>query len=351
MTTALRTRRTTARPRTWIAAGALALGAVVAGAVPAAAPAAAHGGCHGYECANVGDLVDVRLKDLNPTQAVLGFDEVYYKLGRYASGKDEANGDVNKRFDDWCETNGQGEAAAVRPGARLDDPSTFTCEIPLGQETEESKAEMKTVVIGPHGSLYLTDGHHTLTSFLESPDGGPRMHIRLRVTGNLSALGKKDFWQRMRAEHQVWLKDAEGRPIDVKDLPGRLGLKRFGNDPWRGIVYFTRDIGYEQIPGQAPEFQEFYWGEWLRGRIDLTAYDLNSFEDYLRLVKDASEAMTALAPGDVVAGGLTAAQLGKLDRWNDGKPEGKGEYAKLAKPITDAKPGKLAYALAFRAGL
>ena len=355
MTAVLR-RRTRIRPRLWLAAGLLALSTVAAGAVPAAAQAHGHGGCdghgrRGYECAQAGDLVDVRLKDLHPTQSVLGFDEVYYKLGRYGSGKDEANGDLNTRFDDWCETNGQGAAASAPPGARLDDPASFTCEIPLGQETEESKAEMKTVVIGPHGSLYLTDGHHTLTSFLESPDGGPRMHIRLRVTGNLSGLGTKAFWQKMRENRWVWLRDAEDRPIDVRDLPGKLGLDRFDDDVWRGVVYFTRGIGYEQIPGQAPEFQEFYWGSWLRRHIDLKVYDLSDFDDYLRLVKDASQAMTALSPDDVVADGLTAGQLGKLDAWNDGKPASKGEYAKLAKPITDAKPGKLAYAVAYRASL
>jgi len=27
--------------------------------------------------------------------------------------------------------------------------------------------EMKTAVVGPGGQLYLTDGHHTLTSFWE----------------------------------------------------------------------------------------------------------------------------------------------------------------------------------------
>jgi len=112
-------------------------------------------------CAQRGDLLDVRIGDVLPTQPSLGYDEVYYKLGRYTLGKDK----INKKFDDWCEANGQGEAAVADASARLDDPTSFTCTIPVGQETAESIAPMKTVVIGPGGKLYLTDGHHTLTSF------------------------------------------------------------------------------------------------------------------------------------------------------------------------------------------
>ncbi|MGB4137871.1 MAG: hypothetical protein WA971_14995, partial [Microbacterium sp.] len=74
-------------------------------------------------CAQPGDLIDVRIGDVLPTQPSLGYDEVYYKLGRYTLGKDK----VNKKFDDWCEANGQGEAAAAAPEARLDDPTSFSC--------------------------------------------------------------------------------------------------------------------------------------------------------------------------------------------------------------------------------
>lgn len=98
-------------------AGALAAGTIVAGAGTGAAAAdpCAGGGPLPRVCAQPGDLIDVRLGELHPTQAVLGFDQVFYKLGRYGSDRDEAAGGVNKRFDDWCETNGQEEAAAAAP--------------------------------------------------------------------------------------------------------------------------------------------------------------------------------------------------------------------------------------------
>ncbi len=100
-----------------------------------------------YLCAAPGDLLDVRMGDVHPTQPSVGYDEVYYKLGRYTLGKDE----TNKKFDDWCEADGRAVAATVSSGARLDDPSSFTCELPVGGETSESVGAMKTVVIGPGG--------------------------------------------------------------------------------------------------------------------------------------------------------------------------------------------------------
>ncbi|MET9348736.1 ParB/Srx family N-terminal domain-containing protein [Streptomyces termitum] len=337
---------------TGLVAGALVAGTVAA-ATPGTAGAAEAARCApgqaapAYTCARPGDLVAPALEELRPTQAVLGHDEVYYKLGRYRSDKDAAAGGFNKRFDDWCEANGQGEAASVRPDARLDDPSTFTCTVPLGQETEESVEPMKTAVVGPGGQLYLTDGHHTLTSFLESPDGGPRARVRVRVTDNFSDLSPAAFWQRMRAENKVWLRDADGREITVGRLPERLGLASFQDDPYRSLVYFTRDIGYA-VPDHAPEFLEYQWGSWLRPELPLAGRDLDDPAAYLALVKDASRRMTALAPDTVVADGRTAAQLGRLAAWNDGKKETGGEFAKLGRPLTDAKPGKLAYALDFK---
>ncbi|MFE9304893.1 ParB/Srx family N-terminal domain-containing protein [Streptomyces sp. NPDC006856] len=331
-------------------AGVLAAGTVVAGAGSGAAAAdpCAGSGPLPRTCAQPGDLIDVTLGELHPTQAVLGFDQVFYKLGRYGSDRDEAAGDVNKRFDDWCEANGQEEAASAGPGARLDDPSSFSCTVPVGQETAETVAPMKTAVIGPGGKLYLTDGHHTLTSFLEGPDGSPRMHIRLRVTDNLSALSPAAFWQRMTAEKKVWLRDENNRPLGVEQLPDRLGITHFRDDPYRSLVYFTRDIGYE-VPDNATEFLEFSWGAWLRGEHDTGAYDLTAPGPYLDLVKRASQSMAALAPDAVVDDGKTAAELGRIDEWNGGKKETGGEFAKLGRPLSDAKPGKLAQALDYKA--
>ncbi|WP_435058553.1 ParB/Srx family N-terminal domain-containing protein [Streptomyces sp. bgisy060] len=299
-----------------------------------------------YLCARPGDLVEVRVGDVHPTQPSLGYDEVYYKLGRYTLGKDA----VNKKFDDWCEANGQGEAASVEPDARLDAPGSFTCALPVGQETAESIEAMKTMVIGPGGNLFLTDGHHTLTSFYELPDGGPNLRVRMRVLDNLSQLPRQKFWERMKAEKWVWLRDADGKTVDVNELPKGVGLANFDDDPYRSLLYFGRDIGY--APGTIP-FQEFYWGAWLRDSrpADLADWDTNDPAGYLDAVEKLTRAQTALSPETVVDGGWSASQLGALAEWNEGKARDKGAFGKLSKPYGDAKPGKLAYALAYKARL
>jgi hypothetical protein len=330
-----------------LTAGVLA-GAVTVGLAFALGSSASAGDSdRGTQGAKADELRDITVGEVHPTQAVLGFDEVYYKLGRYRSDKDEAAGDFNKRFEDWCETNGQGAVASVSSGARLDDPGSFKCEVPVGEETDETIAEMKTAVVGPGGELYLTDGHHTLTSFLESPDGGSGMHLRVRITDDLSDLSNAEFWKTMEKKKYVWLRDENNKPIAVDQLPNRLGLDGFDDDKYRSLVYFTRDIGYE-VPDDAPEFLEFYWGSWLRKSIDLDKYDLTDRDDYLDAVEKSSKTMAALKDSDVVEEGTTAGELGKIDEWNGGKGPDDGEFAKLSKPMSDDKPGSLSYALDYR---
>ena len=297
-------------------------------------------------CAPVGDLLDVRIGDVHPTQPSLGYDEVYYKLGRYDA--DLSKDAINKKFADWCEANGQQDAASAQPDATLTDPSTFTCTVPVGSETADTIAPMKTVVIGPQGVLYLTDGHHTLTSFQEN--SGPDVHVRLRVLGNLSGLSDADFWAAMQANKWTWLRDVNGDAITPAQLPSNVGLSNFEDDRFRSILYFARDIGYS-ADGAVP-FQEFYWGTWLRTRADIpvAAWNQDDWAGSLALAKQLTQAQVALGAGTVVdpQSGYTAGDLSVLGAWNDGKAESKGEWAKLAKPYSDAKPGKLAYMTEYR---
>ena len=175
-----------------------------------------------YCAAAVGDLLDLPLGELRPTQPSLGYDEVYYRLGRYTLGPDAAH----QLLDAWCATNGQKGLRSAKPGSRVADPTSFTCEVPIGSETPATTAPMKTGVIGPGGRVYLTDGHHTLTSFWEAPGGGPGTHIRLKVTGNLFMLEPDDFWREMKDRGWTWLQDANGKPVDPQQLPTSLGLTR-----------------------------------------------------------------------------------------------------------------------------
>lgn len=331
-----------------VAAPALADPITDSGVTQAAEPTLDTAAAGGYADAEAGDLLDVRIGDVHPTQPSIGYDEIYYKLGRYDAtlGKDA----VNKRFGDWCEANGQLDAVAAEPTATLRDPASFTCELPLGSETDESRAAMKTVVIGPEGVPYLTDGHHTLTSLAETPDGGLDLHVRLRVVANLSDQAPEQFWQTMIASKWTWLEQVDGSAITPDQLPAAVGMKNFADDPNRSLLYFARDIGFAS--GTIP-FQEFYWGAWLRDSSPAYLADWNRSdrESYLATVRALSEQQVALPKDGVVYSDFTAADLGALAEWNDGKKENKGEWDKLSQPYEAAKPGKLAYAMAYKATL
>jgi hypothetical protein len=301
-----------------------------------------------YVGAQPGDLVDVALADLHPTQPVISFDQVFYKLGRYRSTKDVDAGGLNKRFDDWCEANGQDHAATVSAGARLDTPASFTCAVGIGAETAATIAAMKTAVVGPRGQVFLTDGHNTFTAFWQATDGGPAMHVRVRVLANVSYLNTAAFWQGMDARALVWLRDAEAQPITPDQLPSSLGLASFQNDRYYGLAYFARDIGYAKAP-DAPEYLELYWGAWLRQNFDLGQYDLTSLPGYLDVLKASSQAMAGLGPSDVVAYDRTAFELAQLAPWNGGAPDSGGTFGKISRPLSDPAPGKIAYALGYAA--
>ncbi|PTR32073.1 putative ParB-like nuclease [Rhodococcus sp. OK519] len=236
---------------------------------------------------------------------------------------------------------------SATPSATLTDPSLFTCEVPVGAETADTIAPMKTVVIGPGGRPYLTDGHHTLASFYELADGGPDLHVRLRVLDNLSELSERAFWAELKKNKWVWDRNVDGDTIPVDNLPDGVGLAKFDDDRYRSLLYFARDIGFSA--GTIP-FQEFYWAAWVRAAsgVDLSTWDQNDLASYLATVESVTRAQTALPADSVVESGFTASALGVLSAWNDGKSQSKGEFAK---PYSDDKPGKIAYALEFKHGL
>lgn len=297
-----------------------------------------------YCAAAVGDLLDVTLADLRPTQPALGYDEVYYRLGRYTLGTDAAD----QLLDQWCATNGQSGLESANPGAAVTDPASFTCALAVGSETTESKVPMKTAVIGPGGQPYLTDGHHTLTSFWEAPGAGPDTHVRLRITANLKDATPEAFWSEMQSQGWTWLKDADGKTITPEQLPAGLGLKQFANDQYRGVLFFVRDIGYSQ-DDNSPAFQEFYWGQWLRNQTEPglrpANFTLTDLVSYQSLIRNVGQAMVALNATTEIANGQNAQSLGKLASF------GQKAFNSLSAPIDSDKPGKLTLSIAYKATL
>ncbi len=285
-------------------------------------------------------LLQVGLDELHPTQPAVGYDQIYYKLGRYGA-EDLVMAKTNKpkKFADLCEANGQSDVVSktsnVAGATLVNPPAAFQCKSPVGA----SPVDMKTVVIGPKGKLYLTDGHHTFTSFWDA-DGGANHQLKVwvKVTANLSNLNEYDFWSLMKKTSKVWLKDGNNQPIVTSQLPRQIGLSSLGNDPYRSLVYYTRDAGYI-VPAASTEFLEFYWADWLRNKpvLDLSTYNLGDAASYSAAILKASQAMVALKPTDVVSTGMTAATLG----WS-----GVLNTAALDDLVTST--GKLTYAIAYQ---
>ncbi len=256
-----------------------------------------------------GQVIEVSLEQLHPTQAVVGFDQIYYSLGLFADKK-------AKVFDEYCETNGQGAADNVPKKADLQQPASFTCKDPVGTHPQD----MKTVVVGPGGLLYLTDGHHSFTTLWEVPGGGPQLKMWVKVTDDFSnSPNIATFWQRMEAARKVWLKDNQGQTLPAQQLPAHLGFKNLQDDTFRSLVYFTRKAAYgkPEDGAIAPEFLEFYWGNWLRTQIDLSAFNLNKKDGYKTAVEAVAQRMVSLTPGSRVGdSGFTAHQLGGFTTLN-----------------------------------
>lgn len=250
-----------------------------------------------------GHVIQVTLQQLHPTQAVVGFDEIHYSLSLFA----ESPGKV---FDEYCQTNGQGDAGNVGKQADLHDPASFSCDSPVGTHPEA----MKTVIVGPGGQLYLTDGHHSFTTLWEQPGAGPALKMWVRVTDDFSTSpDMTTFWQRMEQAHKVWLKDGQGRTLTPAQLPAHLGFSSLQDDTLRSLVYFTRKAAYGKpdSAGVVPEFLEFYWGDWLRSQLDVGAFDLNKKKGYKAAVEAVAQQMVSLKPDAPVGdSGFTAHQLG-----------------------------------------
>lgn len=258
---------------------------------------------HAFSAPRPGQVIEVSLEQLHPTQAVVGFDQIHYSLGVFADSP-------AKVFDEYCQTNGQGQAAKVPKKALLQQPDSFTCQSPVGTHPDD----MKTVVVGPGGQLYLTDGHHTFTTLWEQPGGGPHLKMWVRVTDDFSdSPDLATFWQRMEQGRKTWLKDNQGHNLNPAQLPAHLGFKNLQDDTLRSLVYFTRKAAYGKPDTGlvAPEFLEFYWGDWLRSQVNPAAFDLDKKRGYKEAIQAVAQRMVSLAPGAAVGdSGFTAQQLG-----------------------------------------
>lgn len=276
-----------------------------------------------------GDIYLATLAELKPTQPSAGFDQVYYKLGRYQK-------DVEKQFDEICEANGQKGVRHFDEHSQPAVADSFECKKEVGAK----RKDMKTVVIAPDNSLYLTDGHHTFNTFWHMSGGGSNFPVNVIVTKDYRSLPSMEaFWTQLEKDKNTWLFDVNDQPISHEQLPKALDLSNFSNDPYRSLMYFAREISWDK-PDQPVPFLEFYWAKQLKPNLDLSKFDLNSAEGYTAAIKQVSELILQQKTDNVGGSGLSARAMGQFKHLKQKK------FKKLAKSTS-----KMNYMLAYKASL
>ncbi|WP_299691748.1 ParB/Srx family N-terminal domain-containing protein [uncultured Vibrio sp.] len=252
----------------------------------------------------LGDVISVSLSDVHPTQPSVGYDQVYYKLGRYQN-------DTKKMFDEICEANGQKGLAHFDEQSDPKKPSSFECKEEVGERIKD----MKTIVVAPNGQYYLTDGHHTFNVFWHMPEGGDDFNVSVVVDNDYRNLPSMDkFWQAMVADGNTWLYDSEGTAMSHTQLPATLGLDHFENDQYRSMMYFSRDVGWDKPKSPIP-FLEFYWSKEVRKGIDVANFDLMTAEGYRNAITSVSQYLLAMDTDNVGESGKSVKEMGQFDKF------------------------------------
>lgn len=250
-----------------------------------------------------GDVVTVALDQLLPTQAVLSYDWQYARLNRYQH-------DPKRVYDDLCRANGGKGIKDWSKESKPTQPDSYTCIDKTGQHENA----LNTVVVGPDdGLLYLTSGHHQLSTFWDMPNGGTSVPVTVKVTHNLIDSGE-DFWAEMNQDHELWLYNSRGQKMGPDDLPEYLGKKQLKHDKYLSLVLFLNGISYQK-PEDAIPFFEYHWAKEIRKHMKVSEYDLNVPDEYAAALTEAATVMVDLdEEAKVAKSDQTAKAMGKLSQ-------------------------------------
>ncbi len=99
--------------------------------------------------------------------------------------------------------------------------------------------DIEPVVIGPDGTLYLLDGHHTFTALADSVWGASDPTVYVDVVANYSNLSESQFFATLQSNNLL-LPLNDGVPQIVDDANGNpipTSLLDLTSDPYRGLEY------------------------------------------------------------------------------------------------------------------
>ena len=138
-----------------------------------------------------------------------------------------------------------------------------------------------TAIKGPEDIFYLVDGHHRAKALQEAGEN----LFTVKIIADYSDLPMTEFWERMVREKMVWLYDENGSGLQSPlHLPTSLG--DLVDDPYRTLAEDAQDRGANKKLDVL--FQEFYWANFYRTRIEKTKvlenYD-GALDDALNLAK------------------------------------------------------------------
>jgi hypothetical protein len=120
-----------------------------------------------------------------------------------------------------------------------------------------------TIVIGPQGAPYITDGHHICGALVQSKLSTT---IEAKVAANLQKLSPAEFWATMKKNGWAYLYDEKGSgPLNPDRLPRTIAELK--DDPYRSLAWVVRERG--GMKKSPADFSEFQWAQFFRNRLKI----------------------------------------------------------------------------------
>ncbi len=159
-------------------------------------------------------------------------------------------------------------------------------EMTAAQQQEFLQAHPMPAVVGPKGTLYITDHHHLGRAALESGIDS----AFVCVEEDLSSHDLDKFWKAMNKSLWVHPLDANGVRHYYATIPEHLD--KLVDDPYRSLAGYVRDAGgYDKTP---TAFAEFIWADFFRRNVPV--------EDVQSDFKAAVQTAVALAQSHIAKG-------------------------------------------------